>query len=46
MAGLGSPMEGRAKLAGWWSHVQTHPAVARVFEENTKQVALETSVQP
>jgi glutathione S-transferase len=39
MAGLGSPMEGRPKLAAWWTHVQTHPAVARVFEENSKQIA-------
>jgi glutathione S-transferase len=39
MAGLGSPMEGRPKLASWWSQVQTHPAVARVFEESGKEIA-------
>lgn len=39
MAGLGSPMEGRPKLASWWSQVQTHPAVARVFEEGGKEIA-------
>jgi glutathione S-transferase len=39
MAGLGSPLEGRPRLAAWWTHVQTHPAVARVFEESTKQIS-------
>jgi hypothetical protein len=39
MAGMGSPLEGRPKLAVWWTHVQAHPAVARVFEENVKQLS-------
>jgi glutathione S-transferase len=39
MAGMGSPLEGRPRLAGWWTQVQAHPAVARVFEENVKQIS-------
>jgi glutathione S-transferase len=39
MAGLGSPMEGRPRLASWWAQVQVHPAVARAFEEGNKQIS-------
>jgi glutathione S-transferase len=39
MFGAKPPLEGRAKLAKWWTHVQTRPSVKKALGEMTEAMA-------
>jgi glutathione S-transferase len=39
MFGAKPPLEGRAKLAKWWTHVQTRPSVKKALAEMTEAMA-------